>query len=203
MFYLVSSPWWLRLFYPHFTWQIPTDKKVVYLTFDDGPTAEITDWVLEMLHSYEAKATFFLIGKNIKEQPVLFEKLQKAGHSIGNHTYSHLNGWKNTDTDYLENLKKCDKLTSTDLFRPPYGRLKKTQAHEILKDHRIIMWDIIAGDWDKNVDGQKCFDRIRKRVHPGSIIVFHDSVKAWPRLKEALPLTLRHLAKEGYRFEKL
>ncbi len=203
MIKLVRPTWWMRAYYPKLTWLLPNNNKQVYLTFDDGPTAEITDWVLKQLEQYDAKATFFLIGKNIEENPELFRRLQASEHSLGNHTYNHLNGWKNSTADYLSNFKKYEKVNQSRLFRPPYGKIKKAQARVIEKTHRIVMWDIISYDFDHQTAPEQCLGYVKKHVRPGSIIVFHDSKKAWPNLREALPKTLEYLKKEGYRLEAI
>ena len=167
--YLVATPWWLRLLYHDLNWRLPVQGKKVFLTFDDGPTPEITEWTLEQLDKYEAKATFFLIGKNIQENPAIFQKLKSSGHSLGNHTHNHLNGWKNDKQNYLQNVALCDKLVSTSLFRPPYGRITKGQAAAILKSHKVIMWSILSGDFDTNIRCgkllSKCSEKRKTRSH--------------------------------------
>ncbi len=193
----------MKAYYPKLTWLLPNTTKTVYLTFDDGPTPEITDWVLNQLEQYNAKATFFLIGKNIDENPEIFERLKASEHSLGNHTYNHLSGWKNSTQEYLKQFNKCEELLGTNLFRPPYGKLKKAQSREIRKTHQIIMWDIISYDFHVGTTAEQCFGYVKKHVRPGSIIVFHDSKKAWPNLKEALPKTLEYLKKEGYKMEAI
>lgn len=193
----------MRAYYPKLTWLLPNSSKTVYLTFDDGPTPEITDWVLNQLEQHDAKATFFLIGKNIEENPEIFERLKASGNSLGNHTYNHLNGWKNSTSEYLKQFEKCEELLSTNLFRPPYGKLKKAPSRVIRKTHNIIMWDIISYDFDTDTIPEQCFGYVKKHVRPGSIIVFHDSKKAWPNLIEALPKALEHLKKEGYKMEAI
>ncbi len=203
MIKLVRPTWWMRAYYPKLTWLLPNNNKQVFLTFDDGPTAEITDWVLKQLEQHDAKATFFLIGKNIEENPELFRRLQASEHSLGNHTYNHLNGWKNSTADYLSNFKKYEEVNQSSLFRPPYGKIKKAQARVIEKTHRIVMWDIISYDFDHQTTPEQCLGYVKKHVRSGSIIVFHDSKKAWPNLREALPKTLEYLKKEGYRLEAI
>lgn len=193
----------MRAYYPKLTWLLPNNRKEVYITFDDGPTPQITDWVLNQLEQYNAKATFFLIGKNVAEHPEIFQQLKHSPHRLGNHTYNHLNGWKNNTEDYLNNFDQFEKQYATNLFRPPYGKIKKAQLNSIIPTHRIIMWDIITYDFDKNLSPEQCFNNVVKYVRPGSIIVFHDSVKAWPRLQEALPQTLKYLKKEGYLMEAI
>lgn len=200
---LVRPTWWMRAYYPKLTWLLPNNRKEVYITFDDGPTPQITDWVLNQLEQYNAKATFFLIGKNVAEHPEIFQQLKHSPHRLGNHTYNHLNGWKNNTQDYLNNFDQFEKQYATNLFRPPYGKIKKAQLNSITPTHRIIMWDIITYDFDKNLSPEQCFNNVVKYVRPGSIVVFHDSVKAWPRLQEALPQTLQYLKKEGYLMEAI
>ncbi|WP_417589481.1 polysaccharide deacetylase family protein [Owenweeksia hongkongensis] len=201
--YLIKSPWWLKALYPNLTWNIPTKDKVVYLTFDDGPTPEITEWVMDRLAQHQALGTFFLIGKNVAENPEIYQQLKDVGHSTGNHTYNHFNGWRYTTQDYLDNVKACEDIFPSRLFRPPYGRIKRKQAKALKKDYNIIMWDILSGDFDTSIDGERCYKNVVKHVQPGSIIVFHDSVKAWPRLQVALPKTLEYLKEKGFRMEAL
>lgn len=201
--YLVKSPWWLHSLYPKLVWHKPVDEPLVYLTFDDGPTPEVTEWVLNQLAKHGAKATFFLIGKNVVEHPDIFKKTKDAGHSVGNHTHNHLNGWKHDTEAYLQNVQLCTEQVDSHLFRPPYGRVKYSQSKALRMDFDIIMWDVLTGDFDTSIDGEKCFQNLRKNVRPGSIIVFHDSVKAWPRLQYALPKTLEYLKEKGFRMEAL
>ncbi|WP_417612499.1 polysaccharide deacetylase family protein [Owenweeksia hongkongensis] len=202
--YLIKSPWWLKAFYSNLTWNMSTDEKIVYITFDDGPTPEITEWVMEQLAKHQALGTFFLIGKNVVENPKIYQQLKDSGHSIGNHTLNHLNGWKHTSSDYVNNVKVCqDLLHPTTLFRPPYGRIKRKQAQILNKAYNIIMWDILSGDFDTSIDGERCYQNVVKHIQPGSIIVFHDSLKAWPRLQIALPKTLEYLKEKGFRMEAL
>lgn len=199
----------LRFFYPKYIWKIKTIEKKVYLTFDDGPTPEITQWVLEQLEKYNAKATFFCIGDNIKKHPSEFEKIIKSDHSIGNHTFNHLNGWKTTTEAYLNNIEKCNEelkkhKVQTHLFRPPYGKIKSAQANKILKQaNSIIMWDVISRDYDSNTTKEACTNKVLKETKPGSIVVMHDSIKAFSNLKYALPIVLTKLSEKGYTFEKL
>lgn len=193
----------MRAYYPKLTWLLPNNNKTVYLTFDDGPTPEITDWVLNQLEQYNAKATFFLIGKNIEENPEIFERLKTSGHSLGNHTYNHVNGWRTSTQGYMDNFKKHEQIHGSTLFRPPYGKIKKAQTRVIRKTHQIIMWDIISYDFHNRTTPEQCFGYVKRYVRPGSIIVFHDSKKAWPNLKEALPKTLELLKSEGYKMQAI
>lgn len=205
MFYIATTPWWLRLFFPSkLTWRIPTKEKILYLTFDDGPNALATPFVLDELKKYHAKATFFCIGNNVQQEPELYKRLFAEGHRVGNHTHDHLNGFHTKDEVWLNNVKEAAKWIDSDLFRPPYGKIKPFQA-KVLKESnppfRIIMWSVISADFDTNNSPQKCFGFVKNNAKPGSIIVFHDSEKAFPNLRYALPETLKYFAERGYRFE--
>lgn len=201
--YLASSPLLLRKLYSSLIWKLPGSEKRIYLTFDDGPIPQITPWVLDLLSEYNAKATFFCIGKNVERNTDIFKSILSQGHSIGNHTYTHLNGWRSSVTDYLNDINKCGELIDSNLFRPPYGKIKRSQIRHILPSHKIIMWDILSRDFDENLNLEKGFEYIKKHVKPGSIIVFHDSIKAWPRLQILLPRTLEYFRMLGYTFEKI
>lgn len=185
--------------YPAYTWRMPAEQRKVYLTFDDGPTPEVTDWVLEQLDKYAFTATFFLIGDMVRKHPEMYQKLVDSPHSIGNHTYHHLNGWKTPVEEYLQNTARCAQLVESKLFRPPYGRVTRKQGRALQQQgYQLIMWDIVSADWDQQLDAKTCAKNVIKNLQPGSIIVFHDSQKAWPRLKLALPEVLQHLKEENY-----
>lgn len=204
MSFWVKTKWYIKLLFPKYVWEIPNKEHKVYLTFDDGPTPEITEWVLEQLKESQAKATFFCIGNNIEKYPEIFQKTIREGHSIGNHTFNHLNGWKTNKENYIDNVLLCKSQLTThnsqlNLFRPPYGKLKKSQSRELRKlGYKIIMWDVLSRDYDVTISPEKCLDNILKNVEPGSIIVFHDSKKAEQNLKYALPKTLEFLKKKGF-----
>jgi len=201
--YLVKSPLLLKWYYPSLTWNKTRNEKVIYLTFDDGPIPDVTTFVLKTLKDFNAKATFFCIGDNIRKHPEVFEQIKKDGHQVGNHTYNHLKGWKTVDEVYLENFKKCQKITNTYLFRPPYGRIKKSQIRDIKSinpEIQIIMWDVLSGDFDINLSREKCYENVIKNTRNGSVIVFHDSLKAFDRLEYALPLVLKYFSNKGYQF---
>ncbi|WP_316816206.1 polysaccharide deacetylase family protein [Pedobacter nyackensis] len=201
--YLVKSPLLLKWYYPSLTWNKTRNDKVIYLTFDDGPIPDVTTFVLKTLKDFDAKATFFCIGDNIRKHPTVFNQIKKDGHRIGNHTFNHLKGWKTTDHVYLENVKKCQELTNTNLFRPPYGRIKKSQITGIKSkypDMEIIMWDVLSGDFDVELSPEKCYENVIKNTRNGSVIVFHDSLKAFDRLKYTLPLILKFFNDKGYQF---
>lgn len=207
MFYITTTPWWLRMLFPSgLTWNIPAKEKVLYLTFDDGPTPEVTSFVLDELKKYNAKATFFCIGENVQRYPQLYQRLFAEGHRVGNHTHNHLNGFHTKDELWLNNVKEAAKWIDSDLFRPPYGKIRNFQA-KVLKEanppFRIIMWSVISADFDDRISPQKSFSHVKKNAKPGSIVVFHDSEKAFPNLRYALPETLKLFSSEGYRFESL
>ena len=208
------TPFFLPILFPTLTWRIQKNKKELYLTFDDGPVPGPTEFVLETLASRNIKATFFCIGDNIRKHPEVFKKIVTQGHSIGNHTFSHLSGWKTKSPFYLENIKKCDDLINeytsrtannqqpTTLFRPPYGRITKKQIYS-LSDYNIIMWDVLSVDYNKNLSPESCLSNTIRATRPGSIIVFHDSYKAEKNLIFALPAFIDHFLELGFTFHSL
>lgn len=204
--YLVKTPWLLKKLYPQLTWNLDRDKPVIYLTFDDGPIPVVTPFVLKILKRFNAKATFFCIGDNVQKHPDIFKQVQADGHAIGNHTFNHLKGWKTEDTTYRDNFVQADKLLNTPLFRPPYGRIKRSQI-KLLTDARpdikIMMWDVLSGDFDMTLQPEDCLKGVMKHTGNGAIVVFHDSLKAFNRLEHVLPRALEAWSKAGYSFEKL
>ena len=208
MFYLVKTPWWLKKWYGGLVWDLPqkTGDKVLYLTFDDGPHPVATPFVLDELRRHAARATFFCIGKNVREQPLIYRRILEDGHRVGNHTQNHLNGWKSSDTDYIHDIGQAARYIDSSLFRPPYGRISSFQASLLRKPpfrYDIIMWDVLSADFDRALSPEKCARNVMRHARPGSIIVFHDSEKAFPRLKVALPAVLAHFGEKGYRFESI
>lgn len=201
--YLVKTPQFIQSLFPNFTWRIPTKEKVLYLTFDDGPIPEVTSWVLEQLEAFQAKATFFCVGDNIESHPDLFQTLMEKGHAVGNHTFNHLNGWASDNIPYYHNVRHCAHLVKTVLFRPPYGRLKPVQAQFLQRHYRVVMWDVLSGDFDPGLTPEQCLQNVTGNAGPGSIVVFHDSLKARERLTYVLPRVLEHYAGLGYRFDSL
>lgn len=183
---------------PRFTWDLPAEGNKVYLTFDDGPTPDVTLRVLEHLKQYKARATFFCLGRNVDHYPDIYQQILNEGHSSGNHTYSHLKGWGSRNKTYYDDIELARNHIDSTLFRPPYGRIKPSQVSEILKTYRIIMWSVLSIDYNRRVSGDQCVKNVTDNVQPGSIIVFHDSAKARKNLYFALPRVLEYLNKKGY-----
>ena len=196
--YTVKSPWLLKAAYPSLIWKFPVHLNEVYITFDDGPHEEITPFVLDALQKYNAKATFFCLGKNVDANKKVYSNILKEGHKVGNHTYNHYSGWKTTDEIYLKDVMKAKKVISSNLFRPPYGRIGRFQIQQLKKFFNIIMWDVLSGDFDVKLSPEKCLHNVIRNTKPGSIIVFHDSEKAFKRLEYALPRVLENFADKGY-----
>lgn len=185
-------------------WRVKDNEKAVYLTFDDGPTPVITQKVLDLLDEYKAKATFFCVGKNISKHPGIYKKILEKGHATGNHTYSHLNGWKTSIKEYIEDVKKCRHLVEGNLFRPPYGKMSKQQKKHIKKmGYNIVMWTILSRDFDKKVDPGESIKQVKTKGKKGSIIVFHDSEKAAASLFKILPVVLNYYTGKGFCFKIL
>ncbi len=201
--YLVKTPAIAKQLFCDYLWDIPTNEKVLYFTFDDGPIPDVTTMVLDILNDFSAKATFFCVGENVERNPKIYQRILDDGHTVGNHTFNHLNGWKTPKDVYLNNVAKCSKLVNSKLFRPPYGKITREQASFIKPDYKIVMWDILCGDFDQKVSSKDCFARMKKHAKPGSIIVLHDSVKTKNCVQAALPETLAFFLEQGYRFDAL
>lgn len=207
--YFKKFPAILKHIYPDYLWRVDTTEKHVYLTFDDGPTPEITEAVLDMLEAFDAKATFFQLGKNIQTYPLIAHQTIDAGHSIGNHGHNHLNGWKTHNYLYFSDFLRAQKALAeytgykTELFRPAYAKITASQARKIRKSHQIVMMDVMAGDFDQKLSVADVVYHVTAHVTPGSIVCLHDSEQAWPRLSKALPLILEYLTQEGYAFKAL
>lgn len=205
MFYTLRPPFFMKKFFPGIVWQKPTSEKILYLTFDDGPHPEATAFILEQLNQFNAKGSFFCLGKNVSLYPTLLERIIEEKHTLGNHTYNHLNGWKTSDKKYYEDIIKAAKLIDSDLFRPPYGKITPFQISLLQKKKigipsNIIMWSLLSGDFDEKLSPEKCYENILLHAKNGDIIVFHDSTKAWERMKFALPKVLEHFSREGFKF---
>lgn len=212
----------VKCLFPNYVWEQASKEPTIYLTFDDGPTPEITNWILSLLKQYNAKATFFCIGDNIKKHPDLLNNILNADHQIGNHTFNHLLGWDTSTAQYINNALKAEQIinihteafrlkseriasyANSKLFRPPYGKIKRSQAKELIAlGYKIIMWDIISFDWDQNVSETQCYHNAVNKAASGSIIVFHDSKKAFKNLEHVLPKVLKHFHSKGYTFKAL
>lgn len=203
LMYLIKTPQFIQNLFPHFTWRIPTKEKQIFLTFDDGPIPEVTPWVLEQLKQYNAKATFFCVGDNISKHPEVFKQVVDAGHVVGNHTMNHLNGWSTENIPYFHNIRQGASQSKSVLFRPPYGRVTPKQTQFLLRHYRIVMWDVLSGDFDVNISPDQVLRNVVQNAGPGSIVVFHDSIKSKERLEYALPRVLAYFAAEGYSFDAL
>lgn len=203
MLYLPKMPKIIKKLFPAALYRISGEEKKIYLTFDDGPTPEITSWVFTQLKQYNANATFFWLGKNMAKHPEYIERALQEGHTIGNHTFHHPSGWKTRIEAYLEDIEKCDEYYSSKFFRPPYGEITIGQYKVIKKLKKIVMWDVVSYDFDIRTDPEKCLKNVMTHVAPGSIVVFHDSLKAWRNLKWTLPRVLHSLSNEGCTFAAL
>lgn len=202
--FIEQPPLLYRILFPEAIWRVKRKKqKVVYLTFDDGPVPEVTPWVLDVLDHYKIKATFFLVGDNVKRNPQLFEEIKKRGHSWGNHTMNHLQGFKVRSHSYLRNIKECDDLIDSSLFRPPHGLMRWEQAKVIKAHFNIVMYDLVTRDYSKKLSGERVLKNVKRFVRKGSIIVFHDSLKAEKNLRYALPRAIEWLKEQGYEFAPL
>lgn len=210
--YLVKTPALLKKIYHRCVWEMPANEKIIYLTFDDGPHPTATPFVLNCLKEYNAKATFFCIGKNVVEHPDVYQAILENGHRAGNHTHNHMNGWKVSDKEYFDNIFLAAKYIDSNLFRPPYGRISLFQSKHLSSvsaynstenPFKIIMWSVLSGDFDTTINGKETALNVINHAKAGSIVVFHDSEKAYPRMTEALPKTLAHFSKLGYRFESI
>lgn len=211
--YFIQTPILFKFLFRNWVWRLSSKEKVLYLTFDDGPTTEITEWTLNELNKYKAKATFFCIGKNIGEHPEIFQKIIEENHAVGNHTNNHLNGWKTKTSAYLQNIEDAEKYfeeyatlktNNSKLFRSPYGRLSFAQSKKIRKmGYKIIMWDVLSADFNPKISNEKCLENVIRNIQNGSIIVFHDSVKASEKLKFVLPKVLEYYSYQGYNFRSI
>jgi len=205
--YWVKTRWFIKKIFPGYIWDIPVAQKTIYLTFDDGPIPEVTEWVLDVLKGHDIKATFFCIGNNIEKNPHVFQKVIDAGHVIGNHTFNHINGWNTDNTAYYENVETCRQTilnhngNDNGLFRPPYGKISRKQTKEVKSmGYKIVMWDVLSADFDRTITPEKCLDNVIKNATNGSVIIFHDSLKAFPNLEYALPRVIEYLKEKGFSF---
>ena len=200
MFYAVKTPKLLTYLFSSFIWKIPNDNKTVYLTFDDGPTEKVTRKILEVLNNEKVKASFFCVGKNVEKYPDLFACIKAEGHAVGNHTNTHLNGWKTNKKQYLEDVEEADKLIKSNLFRPPYGKLNWRSKKDLQRKYKIVMWDVAGGDFDQYLSIKDVVKNIINNVNTGSIVVLHDNQKFMSKTVEALPIIIKELKAKKYRF---
>ena len=199
--FIEQPPQIIRYLYPSAIWRMDKDKKAVYLTFDDGPIPRVTPWVLDVLDKYGIKATFFMVGDNIRKHPDEFRMVVERGHRIGNHTFNHIRGLNYDINSYLENTDKaCKMMMNTDLFRPPHGYMSPKQYAELKKRYKIIMWDLVTRDYNRKFTGEQILQKVKKYARNGSIITFHDSIKSEENLKYALPKAIEWLKEQGYEF---
>ncbi|MFY0602785.1 MAG: polysaccharide deacetylase family protein [Flavobacteriaceae bacterium] len=202
--YTAKTPLVLRKLFPKYQWRFSSTEKELFLTFDDGPTPQVTEFVLDQLAKYNAKATFFCIGKNALQQSNLYQRIIEDGHAVGNHTHNHMKGWKNKKGEYIANVEKAAKVIHSSLFRPPYGKIRKKQAKALIESgYKIIMWDVLSGDFDTTISREKCLNNVIENTESGSIVVFHDSIKAQKRIEYALPKVLEYFTKKGYLFKAI
>ncbi|MBU3853228.1 MAG: polysaccharide deacetylase family protein [Candidatus Paraprevotella stercoravium] len=191
----------LRWIYPRALWRMNRHEKAVYLTFDDGPIPEATPFVLDILDHFQIKATFFMVGDNVRKHPDIFRMVVERGHRIGNHTYNHIGGFKYLSKNYLANADKANETLHTDLFRPPHGWMRWIQYLLLRKKYRIVMWDLVTRDYSKRVTAEDVFHNVKKYTRNGSIITFHDSLKSIEKLRTALPQSIQWLKEQGYTFK--
>ncbi len=208
MHYPVKTPWLARMIWPSRLWRVDTEQKELFLTFDDGPHPIATPFVLDTLQRFQAKATFFCIGKNVEAYPDIYRRILDEGHQVGNHTQNHLNGWKTADDVYLKDAAEAARHIDSPLFRPPYGRIRNFQARQIKHaiqrtNTRIVMWSILSGDFDITLTKEKCLDNVIRNSSAGDIVVFHDSEKAFQLLEYSLPRTLEYFGERGFVFKRL
>ena len=201
---IFRTPFFLPWLYPTLIWRIPTKEKEIFLTFDDGPIPGPTEFVLTALGQHNIKATFFSIGDNVKKHPEIYQRILKEGHVIGNHTFNHIKGWSHTDGEYVTNIEKCDQALGipSQLFRPPYGRIKKSQI-KILRHYKIVMWDVLTSDYSNSISPERCLAGSIAATRQGSIVVFHDSLKAERNMMYALPRYIDHFLAKGFTFKTI
>ena len=201
---IFRTPFILPWLYPTLLWRGDAGAKEIFLTFDDGPVPGPTEFVLDTLKQARVKATFFSIGDNVKKHPQIFQRIAEEGHAIGNHTFNHMKGWNNSDDDYLTNIEQCDLALGfkTYLFRPPYGRIKRSQVQKLGR-YKIVMWDVLTSDYSKSMSPQKCLAGSIRATRPGSIVVFHDSLKAQRNMTYALPRYIDHFLNQGFTFKSI
>ena len=199
--FIEQPPQFIRQLYPCACWRMSASERSVYLTFDDGPIPEVTPWVLGVLDKYNVKATFFMVGDNVRKHSNEFNMVIEHGHCIGNHTYNHLSGFGERTKHYIDNIEKAASYLATDLFRPPHGFMRFGQYRALCNRYRIIMWDLVTRDYDPKLTGEQVLEKVKRYARPGSIITFHDSLRSVNNLYYALPRAIEWLLAEGYTFK--
>ena len=199
--FIEQVPGFVRGLFPKALWRMNPDEKAVYLTFDDGPIPVVTPWVVELLGRYDIKATFFMVGDNVRKHPQEFRQVIEAGHRVGNHTFNHLKGVFTETNEYLDNVEKADALIHSKLFRPPHGMLRRSQYNELSKHYQFVMWDLVTRDYSNRLQGEDVLANVKKYVRNGSIITFHDSLRSEDNLRYALPRAIEWLLEQGYEFK--
>lgn len=201
--FIEQPPWFYRALFPGATWRIPSDERCVYLTFDDGPIPQVTPWVLNTLDLYGVKATFFMVGDNVRKHPDVFRMVVERGHAVGNHTFHHIQGIRYSTRGYLADVELAARLIPGNLFRPPHGHMRFPQLLRLRKTHRIVMWDVVTRDYSPHLSPQQVLENVKRYTRPGSILVFHDSLKAERNMRWAMPRAIEWLLQEGYRFKRM
>ncbi|MCT4604095.1 MAG: polysaccharide deacetylase family protein [Marinifilum sp.] len=196
----LRAPGIMKLLFPNFVWRYNSDEKKVYLTFDDGPIPESTLWTLDLLKEKSVKATFFCVGDNVRKYPDLYRRIVEEGHAVGNHTHNHLKGWYNNTQKYIENVILASEFIESKLFRPPYGLIKRSQAKYLKTDYKIIMWDILSGDYRQDISPERCYRDVMNKIRPGSILLFHNHKKSEKNMRYSVPRLIDELHKQGYEF---
>lgn len=201
--FIEQPPWFYRALFPGATWRIPSDERCVYLTFDDGPIPQVTPWVLNTLDQYGVKATFFMVGDNVRKHPDVFRMVVERGHAVGNHTFHHIQGIRYWTRNYLADVELAARLIPGNLFRPPHGHMRFPQLLRLRKTHRIVMWDVVTRDYSPHLSPQQVLANVKRYTRNGSILVFHDSLKAERNMRWAMPRAIEWLLQEGYRFKRM
>lgn len=207
--FLHKTPLLIQWLYPSLTWKKNVSDNSIFLTFDDGPIPGLTEFILDTLDKYKIKATFFCVGDNLRKHPEIAKRALSEGHRLGNHSFNHLNGWQTNTLDYVSNVVRCQKeLIDIDnsepqLFRPPYGKIKRSQIKHLKEKYEIIMWDVLSGDFLESISKERCLEKSISATKPGSIVIFHDNLKAEEKVKYALPRYIEHFLNKGYRFQTL
>lgn len=196
--YIIKTPRLVKKLFPTYLWNKSRSMPNVYITFDDGPIPVVTPYILDLLAKHDMQGTFFCVGDNVRKHPMIYDRLISEGHTVGNHSYSHLSGWSSEVEDYLNDIALCSSFVESNLFRPPYGRLKPQQAQSLRGKYKIVMWDILSGDFDINISAEQCYQNVIQNIKAGSIIVFHDNIKSFSTLKEVLPRVIQYCIDQGW-----